>query len=91
MQSTFDQRILFFADITQWKIRSLTIASQFEDYKRPLIQHLLTKKVGHWDKSVRELCSKTLAKLAPLDPDFMFNEAIPSLLLTSFNPAVIIR
>jgi len=32
--------------------------AQFEEYTLPLIDHLLHKKVDHWDISIRELAAK---------------------------------
>lgn len=34
--------------------------AQFEEYTLPLIDHLLHKKVDHWDISIRELAAKVL-------------------------------
>ncbi|XP_065333931.1 tubulin-specific chaperone D [Cloeon dipterum] len=58
--------------------------AQFEEYTLPLIDHLLQKKVDHWDISIRELAAKALHKLTPLAPEYMAKIVLPELLrLTS--------
>lgn len=37
--------------------------AQFEEYTTALIDHLLEKKVDHWDAAIRELTSKALHNL----------------------------
>jgi len=58
---------------------SVHIASH-KEYTRPLIEHLLDRKVGHWDASVRELTAKALQNLCSCEPNFMVKEAMPRLL-----------
>lgn len=38
--------------------------AQFHDYTIPLIDHLLNRKVDHWDYVIRELTAKALHNLA---------------------------
>jgi len=58
---------------------SVHIASH-KEYSKPLIEHLLERKVGHWDATVRELAAKSLQNLCPCEPSFMVKEAMPRLL-----------
>merc|ERR1719481_1266444 len=58
---------------------SVHIAS-YQEYSRPLITHLVDKKVGHWDSTVRELTAKALQNLCSCEPNFMVKEAMPKLL-----------
>lgn len=37
--------------------------AQFEEYTLPLIEHLIQRKVDHWDTSIRELTAKALYNL----------------------------
>ncbi|XP_059617453.1 tubulin-specific chaperone D [Phlebotomus argentipes] len=53
--------------------------AQFPEYTRPLIDHLIEKKVNHWDSSIRELTARTLNKLTRHDPKYMKEEIIPKL------------
>jgi hypothetical protein len=32
--------------------------AQFEEYTLPLINHLVDRKIGHWDVAIRELAAK---------------------------------
>jgi hypothetical protein len=52
----------------------------FEEYRKPVIRHLYTVKLFHWDISIRTLASKSLNKLTALDPAWMGSEVIPFLL-----------
>ncbi|XP_054742594.1 tubulin-specific chaperone D [Anastrepha obliqua] len=45
--------------------------SQFEEYQKPLIDHLIERKVNHWDTTIRELTAKALHKLTFRAPEFM--------------------
>ena len=61
----------------------LTVApfiAQFPDYKQGLADHLLTVKLRHWDRSLRELTSKALAALVPTNPAFFLTTAVAELL-----------
>ncbi|KAI1884351.1 hypothetical protein AGOR_G00225520 [Albula goreensis] len=58
---------------------SIYIAS-FPEYTRPLIDHLVARKVNHWNGGIRELASKALHNLTPQAPDYMANTVLPQLL-----------
>ena len=32
--------------------------AQYEEYTKPLIDHLISQKVNHWDTAIRELTAK---------------------------------
>lgn len=53
--------------------------AQFEEYKIPLINHLLQRKVDHWDTNIRELTSKALHNLTQCAPDYMLSIVLPAL------------
>ncbi|GAB0091300.1 Tubulin-specific chaperone D [Sergentomyia squamirostris] len=53
--------------------------AQFEEYTKALIDHLVEKKVNHWDSPIREITAKTLHKLTSHNPGYMKNEIIPKL------------
>ncbi|XP_055916706.1 tubulin-specific chaperone D [Eupeodes corollae] len=53
--------------------------AQYEEYQVPLIDHLVEKKVNHWDTSIRELASKALHKLTLKAPQYMSSEVLPRL------------
>ncbi|CAG9762163.1 unnamed protein product [Ceutorhynchus assimilis] len=54
--------------------------AQFKEYTIPLIDHLLARKVDHWDSSIRELTAKALHNLTPQAPEYMIDKILPSLL-----------
>jgi len=52
----------------------------YKEYSRSLIQHLLDKKVGHWDAAIRDLSAKALHNLTPCDPQFVLETVLPKCL-----------
>ncbi|KAG2373557.1 hypothetical protein C9374_012020 [Naegleria lovaniensis] len=54
--------------------------AQYPEYCQSLISYLVDTKVTHWEKSIRELASKTIAKLCDRDSTFIFNNIIPILI-----------
>ncbi|KAF7380514.1 hypothetical protein HZH68_016379 [Vespula germanica] len=54
--------------------------AQYEEYTKPLIEHLVTRKVTHWDTAIRELSAKALFNLTPADPQYMIETVISNLL-----------
>ena len=65
--------------------------ARYEEYRRPIIKHLYMVKLSHWDPTIRELASKSLRILAPLDMNFVCSEVLPCLLEHSLNSSVQIR
>lgn len=53
--------------------------AQYEEYQVPLIDHLVERKVNHWDTSIRQLASKALHKLTLRAPNYMSSEVLPRL------------
>lgn len=54
--------------------------AQFEEYQRPLIDHLINNKINHWDTTIRELTAKALHKLTHHTPHYMANNVLNQLL-----------
>ncbi|XP_051572413.1 tubulin-specific chaperone D-like [Myxocyprinus asiaticus] len=52
----------------------------FEEYTKPLIDHLVAMKVNHWDGVIRELATKALHNLTVQAPEYMANTVLPQLL-----------
>ena len=59
--------------------------AQYPEYKQPLADHLLSIKLRHWERSLRELASKALAALLPSQPDFFRTTAVDMLLPLCLN------
>ncbi|KAK9710946.1 Tubulin folding cofactor D C terminal [Popillia japonica] len=77
--------ILTTADFFAVSVRNnsyLTISvfiAQFEEYVYPLINHLLERKVDHWDVAIRELTAKALHNLTPKAPEYVIDVVLPEL------------
>ncbi|PNF44134.1 Tubulin-specific chaperone D [Cryptotermes secundus] len=54
--------------------------AQFEEYTLLLINHLIDRKVGHWDIVIRELTAKALHNLTPKASTYMAETVLPVLL-----------
>ncbi|KAL4659227.1 tubulin-specific chaperone D [Arapaima gigas] len=58
---------------------SVCIAS-FPEYTKSMIDHLVTTKVNHWDRAIREQSTKALHNLTPQAPEYMAETVVPQLL-----------
>ncbi len=55
--------------------------ASYAEYRLPLAQHLLTRQLRHWEKSLRERAAAGLAALVPcLGASFLATEALDALL-----------
>nr|XP_033817099.1 tubulin-specific chaperone D isoform X1 [Geotrypetes seraphini] len=52
----------------------------FPEYTLPMIDHLVSKKINHWDSVIRVLSSKALHNLTPQAPEYMIYNVLPRLL-----------
>ncbi|KAK5609857.1 hypothetical protein CRENBAI_016604 [Crenichthys baileyi] len=52
----------------------------FPEYTKSIIDHLITRKINHWDSAIRELATKALHNLTPQAPDYMATTVLPQLL-----------
>ncbi|XP_012888538.1 PREDICTED: tubulin-specific chaperone D [Dipodomys ordii] len=53
----------------------------FPEYTQSLIDHLVSMKVNHWDRAIRELSAKALHNLVPRAPEYSAAHVFPALLL----------
>ncbi|XP_055382719.1 tubulin-specific chaperone D [Condylostylus longicornis] len=65
--------------------------AQFEEYKKPLIDHLIERKICHWDAVVRDLTAKALHKLTWSAPEYIANEILPKLFAKTTSVDVTVR
>ena len=64
---------------------SLVIA-QFDEYLEPMVQHLLQKKINHWDPEIRKLSAEALSKLSTLLTfEFIQETLYPKLILMALE------
>ncbi|NXH11578.1 TBCD protein, partial [Bucco capensis] len=52
----------------------------FPEYTQPMIEHLVSMKINHWDSVIRELSTKALHNLTAQAPDYMATVVLPRLL-----------
>ncbi|ERE67558.1 tubulin-specific chaperone D [Cricetulus griseus] len=48
----------------------------FQEYTKPMIDHLVSMKINHWDGAIRELSAKALHNLTPQDPEYIATHAL---------------
>ncbi|KAJ2061087.1 hypothetical protein GGH13_006674 [Coemansia sp. S155-1] len=53
--------------------------SEFSEYREPLLRHLCTITIYHWDLKTRELAVEALRELAPLSPEYMASSLLPEM------------
>ena len=67
------------------------VVGSFRTYRYALVEHLLDFKLKHWDKDVRELSARALAKLAGRDPSWAIEIAFPAILPLVVSPDLFVR
>jgi hypothetical protein len=60
--------------------RVAPFVNSFPEYRLALAEHLLSTKLAHWEKSLRELSAKGLASLVPHSAEFLATEGVGLLL-----------
>ncbi|XP_076886463.1 tubulin-folding cofactor D-like [Bidens hawaiensis] len=54
--------------------------AQYEGYLHPFMDELLSNKISHWEKGLRELASNALANLVKYDPEYSANFVLEKLI-----------
>ncbi|KAK9767248.1 hypothetical protein K7432_003080 [Basidiobolus ranarum] len=57
--------------------------AQYAEYRGHLIDHVALVSLSHWDKVMRQLGSKALYKLTEIDPEYVVESIIPSLVTSA--------
>ncbi|GKZ00977.1 hypothetical protein MPSEU_001049200 [Mayamaea pseudoterrestris] len=60
--------------------------ASFDEYRTPIIRHLSSAKLFHWDIKIRVLASQSLQQITKLDPGYVGGEILPLLLEKSLDP-----
>ncbi|XP_077022426.1 tubulin-specific chaperone D isoform X2 [Tamandua tetradactyla] len=58
----------------------------FPEYTQPMIDHLVTMKISHWDGVIRELSAKALHNLTRRAPEYSASHVLPRLLSLTLSP-----
>ena len=60
--------------------------SQYPEYREVLVQHLIRRKLGHWDRALRELAAAAVAAVVPQDPQLFTSRVLQQLLDLCADP-----
>ncbi|KAJ1959511.1 hypothetical protein GGI12_004299 [Dipsacomyces acuminosporus] len=63
----------------------------FVEYREPLLRHLCTITIYHWDLKTRELAAEALRGLAPLAADYVVAELLPGIVNNAHSPFLAVR
>ncbi|EFX70076.1 hypothetical protein DAPPUDRAFT_257534 [Daphnia pulex] len=72
-------------------ITTVLFVAQYEEYRPHLIQHLVDRKVIHWDTVIRQLTSQALHQMTFLDPESMKLILSTQILPRCTNPELYLR
>lgn len=53
--------------------------AKYPEYTKRMIDHLVERKLDHWDVAIREVASEALHNLTPLATDYIVTTVLPSL------------
>ncbi|KAG0570729.1 hypothetical protein KC19_6G183600 [Ceratodon purpureus] len=65
--------------------------AQFDEYRSHLIDDLISTKIRHWDRSLRELAAEALAALVKYDPEYFEATVLGILLPSTLSPELSLR
>lgn len=54
--------------------------AQYKEYLCPFVEELLSCKISHWDRSLRELASRAISALVKYDPDYFAGSILERLI-----------
>ncbi|RLN95357.1 hypothetical protein BBJ28_00014498 [Nothophytophthora sp. Chile5] len=62
--------------------------AKYPEYRYPLMEHLISSKIVHWDVQIRDLAAAALGKIAALDAPYAMAQLLPRLLISALSPDV---
>ncbi|XP_022695683.1 tubulin-specific chaperone D-like [Varroa jacobsoni] len=65
--------------------------AEYKEYTRCIIEHLVHKKITHWDRAIRDLAALTLKELVRLEPKLFLHTVYRSLLEFSTSIDINVR
>ncbi|KAJ2786765.1 hypothetical protein GGI15_001257 [Coemansia interrupta] len=65
--------------------------AEFEEYREPLLRHLCTNTIYHWDARTRELAAAALFELAPLATEYVAESLLAEIVSNTVSPFLAVR
>ncbi|KAJ1725346.1 hypothetical protein LPJ53_000478 [Coemansia erecta] len=65
--------------------------AEFEEYREPLLHHLCTNTIYHWDAKTRELAAAALFELAPLAAEYVSERLLAEIVSNTVSPFLAVR
>ena len=65
--------------------------AHLEEYRRPIIDHLVGEKLFHWDEEIRIISCDSLRNLTALDPIYFIETVLPDLIECCTNENLFVR
>jgi hypothetical protein len=62
--------------------------ARFPEYRYHLMDHLVSRKISHWDANIRSLAASALGRIGSLDPEYSMAHVFPRLLTSAVTPEV---
>ncbi|KAJ2852422.1 hypothetical protein IWW36_000309 [Coemansia brasiliensis] len=72
-------------------IKASRNVAEFDVYRHPLLYHLCTVTIYHWDLKTRDLAIMALRELAPLSPKYVLTSLLPEIVSNVSSPFLAIR
>ncbi|KAJ2453713.1 hypothetical protein EV183_002012 [Coemansia sp. RSA 2336] len=72
-------------------IKASRNVAEFEVYRHPLLHHLCTVTIYHWDLKTRELAIRALRELAPVSPNYVLTLLLPEIVSNVSSPFLAVR
>ena len=67
------------------------VIATFPQYRNALVEHLLTTKLRHWERTLRELTSRALHALVASEPHLFVTSWVPQLLDLCLDKALEVK
>ncbi|KAJ2648423.1 hypothetical protein IWW40_003958 [Coemansia sp. RSA 1250] len=72
-------------------IKASRNVAEFEVYRHPLLHHLCTVTIYHWDLKTRDLAIRALRELAPVSPRYVLTLLLPEIVSNVSSPFLAVR
>ncbi|KAJ2238290.1 hypothetical protein IWW45_000120 [Coemansia sp. RSA 485] len=65
--------------------------AEYDEYREPLLHHLCTGTIYHWESRTRELAAAALRELAPLAAKYVIENLLPQIVANTTSPFLAVR